>query len=76
MENLFTAKTQRRKGNAEKTKRIMSKSGRIPIASPSRYIAVAQQSTPFSFSPQIVFLSFAFPLRLCASAVKVYFATW
>jgi len=33
---------------------------------------VVRLSTSFSFSPQVVLLSFAFPLRLCVFAVKVW----
>jgi hypothetical protein len=42
------------------------------LPTPDLKIAVTRRSTSYlAFSPQIALFSFAFPLRLCASAVKV-----
>jgi hypothetical protein len=64
----LTAKAQRRKGNAKKGKVTMS-GFRLwsPVSEITRPRKLPQQQAFY----QLLSLSFAFPLRLCVSVVKV-----
>jgi hypothetical protein len=73
----FLSSPQRRKG-AEETQRkpieACQEAGGFRFAPAGRYIAVARLSVCIFVVPSnFVLLSFAFPLRLCASAVKGLF---